>query len=228
MISFKNVSKKYNNRYIFQNLSFEIAPNSSSVIIGQSGLGKTTICKIIAGIESFDEGEIEIDGSRLNKKNLTQIRKKVGFIFQDFNLFHNLNVIENILYAPIKVYKSNKIDAEKRADEFFKRFSLDHSIKERAPKDLSGGQKQRIAIIRALMFKPKILIFDEPTASLDYALLNETANIINELKTEMSIITITHDFIFAKKICDNLLYFDQNRQIQSTSNKADFLKKFEV
>lgn len=228
MIIFNKVSKKYNNDYIFRDVSLQIESNTTNVLIGPSGFGKTTICKIIAGIESYNEGEVIIDNLHLNNKNLRQIREKVGFIFQDFNLFHHFNVYENISYSPLKVYKKSKQYVEKMIEHLFKRFSLEDSIKYRKPKELSGGQKQRVAIIRALMFQPKILIFDEPTASLDYELTKETINIINELKDKMTIVTITHDFIFAKKICDNLIYFNQDKQLESTNKKEDFIKLFEV
>ncbi len=211
MIEFKNVSKEFNNKIIFENISFEIKKQESIAVVGKSGVGKTTIGRIIAGLENHSSGEIKISSLKLEEENLKKIRKIVGFVFQDFRLFHHMTVLENIIYSPVNVYKQDKKDATLNAYEHLEKLNL-YDCKNRLPSELSGGQKQRVAIIRAIMIDPEIIIFDEPTASLDPEMKNEIIKLINETqaRTNATNLIITHDLEFAKQISKRMLLIEKN------------------
>lgn len=198
MLEVKNLAKEFNGRQILKDISFKLNDGEIMTIVGPSGAGKTTLLRIIAGLETKDQGQILIDGQ-------DPASGAVGVVFQDFNLFPNLTVLDNITLAPRLVLKENNDLAEKNANKLLKQLQLD-GHQEQYPYQLSGGQKQRVAIARALAMKPKILCYDEPTSALDPNLRQEVEKMILALKkTGLTQLIITHDMTFAKNVADQVL-----------------------
>lgn len=198
MLEVKNLYKEFNNRPILKNISFTLKDGEIMTIVGPSGAGKTTLLRIIAGLETKDSGEILIDGQAYDSG-------KVGVVFQDYNLFPNLNVLQNITLAPTMVLKESKEEANKKAYELLNRLQMNGREKQ-YPYELSGGQKQRIAIARALAMKPRILCYDEPTSALDPNLRKEVERMILGLKKSgLTQLIITHDLQFAENVADQML-----------------------
>ncbi|GAA3639200.1 amino acid ABC transporter ATP-binding protein [Lactobacillus hamsteri] len=198
MLEVKNLSKAYNDRQILKDISFTLNDGDILTIVGPSGAGKTTLLRIIAGLETNDDGQILIDGKKYDSG-------KVGVVFQDFNLFPNLNVLENITLAPKLVLKKEKQEAEDDAMRLLTQLQMAGHEKQ-YPYQLSGGQKQRVAIARALAMQPKILCYDEPTSALDPNLRQEVEKMILGLKkTGLTQLIITHDLQFAKNVADQVL-----------------------
>ncbi|AUJ27165.1 amino acid ABC transporter ATP-binding protein [Lactobacillus helveticus] len=198
MLEVKNLYKEFNNRPILKDISFTLNDGEIMTIVGPSGAGKTTLLRIIAGLETKDSGEILIDGQVYDSG-------KVGVVFQDYNLFPNLNVLQNITLAPTLVLKESKEEANKEAYELLNRLQMNGREKQ-YPYELSGGQKQRVAIARALAMKPRILCYDEPTSALDPNLRKEVEKMILGLKKSgLTQLIITHDLQFAENVADQML-----------------------
>lgn len=198
MIEVKNLCKEFNNRPILKDISFTLKDGEIMTIVGPSGAGKTTLLRIIAGLETKDSGEILIDGKPYDPGN-------VGVVFQDFNLFPNLNVLQNITLAPTMVLKESKDEAEQNAQKLLDQLQMNGREKQ-YPYQLSGGQKQRVAIARALAMNPRILCYDEPTSALDPNLRKEVEKMILDLKKSgLTQLIITHDLTFAKNVADQML-----------------------
>lgn len=198
MLEVKNLCKEFNNRPILKDISFTLKDGEIMTIVGPSGAGKTTLLRIIAGLETKDSGEILIDGKPCDPG-------KVGVVFQDFNLFPNLNVLQNITLAPTMVLKESKEEADQNAKKLLDQLQMTGREKQ-YPYQLSGGQKQRVAIARALAMKPRILCYDEPTSALDPNLRKEVEKmILNLKKSGLTQLIITHDLTFAKNMADQML-----------------------
>ena len=198
MLDVKNLYKEFNNRPILKDISFTLKDGEIMTIVGPSGAGKTTLLRIIAGLETKDSGEILIDGKPYDPGN-------VGVVFQDFNLFPNLNVLQNITLAPTMVLKESKAEAEQNAQKLLDQLQMNGREKQ-YPYQLSGGQKQRVAIARALAMNPRILCYDEPTSALDPNLRKEVEKMILDLKKSgLTQLIITHDLTFAKNVADQML-----------------------
>lgn len=198
MLEVKNLCKEFNNRPILKDISFTLKDGEIMTIVGPSGAGKTTLLRIIAGLETKDSGEILIDGKPYDSG-------KVGVVFQDFNLFPNLNVLQNITLAPTAVLKESKEEADKNAQELLNKLQMQGREKQ-YPYELSGGQKQRVAIARALAMKPRILCYDEPTSALDPNLRKEVEKmILNLKKSGLTQLIVTHDLTFAENVADQML-----------------------
>lgn len=198
MLEVKNLSKEFNGHQILRDISFTLKDGEIMTIVGPSGAGKTTLLRIIAGLETKDAGEILIDGKPYDSG-------KVGVVFQDYNLFPNLNVLQNITLAPTLVLKKSKTEAEQDARVFLKRLQMS-GREQQYPYELSGGQKQRVAIARALAMKPRILCYDEPTSALDPNLRKEVEKMILSLKKSgLTQLIITHDLNFAENVADQML-----------------------
>ena len=198
MLEVKNLYKEFNNRPLLKDISFTLKDGEIMTIVGPSGAGKTTLLRIIAGLETKDSGEILIDGQAYDSG-------KVGVVFQDYNLFPNLNVLQNITLAPTMVLKESKEEANKKAYELLNRLQMNGREKQ-YPYELSGGQKQRVAIARALAMKPRILCYDEPTSALDPNLRKEVEKMILGLKKSgLTQLIITHDLQFAENVADQML-----------------------
>lgn len=198
MLEVKKLSKSFNGRQILKDISFTLQDGEIMTVVGPSGAGKTTLLRIIAGLEQKSAGKILIDGEE-------EKPGQVGVVFQDFNLFPNLNVLENITLAPKLVLKEKEEEAKQNALDLLKKLQMEKQ-KEQYPYQLSGGQRQRIAIARALAMKPRILCYDEPTSALDPNLRQEVEKmILNLKKTGLTQLIITHDLTFAKNVADQVL-----------------------
>lgn len=198
MLEVKNLSKEFNGHQILRDISFTLKDGEIMTIVGPSGAGKTTLLRIIAGLETKDAGEILIDGNPYDSG-------KVGVVFQDYNLFPNLNVLQNITLAPTLVLKKSKTEAEQDARVLLKRLQMS-GREQQYLYELSGGQKQRVAIARALAMKPRILCYDEPTSALDPNLRKEVEKMILSLKKSgLTQLIITHDLNFAENVADQML-----------------------
>ena len=215
MIEIKNLSKSYDKKEILSNINLKINDNEIVSIIGKSGCGKSTLLRCISRLEDITKGEILIDG--VNIKNIKEFYKKVGMVFQNFNLFENLTVLDNLILAPVKLKLLSKNAAIKKAKAYLKDIGL--SSKANAfPKNLSGGEKQRVAIIRALMENPKILLFDEPTSSLDPQMTKEVLELIKRLSNlDMTIIVVSHEINFIKEFSERIIFLD-NKTVLSDNN----------
>ncbi len=205
MIKVENINKSFNNLQVLQNLSLQVAKGEVVSIIGPSGSGKSTLLRCLNQLERIDSGKIIIEGEELTK----EISKKLGMVFQGFNLFPHKNVLENIIEAPLIVKKMNKTQAITLAEKLLQEVGLLDKV-DNYPSQLSGGQKQRIAITRALAMKPHIMLFDEPTSALDPELVGDVLEVIKELvKEDMTMLIVTHQMEFAKEISDRIIFMDE-------------------
>ena len=204
MLELKNISKKFKDRQILSDFNFTVEENKILAIVGPSGGGKTTLLRMLAGLEKIDSGEIIYNGESLPIDELEK-RNFLGFVFQDFQLFPHLTVLENLVLSPIKTMNMAKNDAEKKAIELLEKLGLDKQVNN-YPTSLSGGQKQRVALARAMMIDPKIIGYDEPTSALDPELRLEVEKLILKNR-ELGItqIVVTHDLQFAENIADSIL-----------------------
>ena len=205
MLRVVKLKKRFGGRQILDDVNFTVEDGNILTIVGPSGAGKTTLLRCITGLEAADSGTFTIDGKEFNPQDLTSADNVMGVVFQDFNLFPHLSVLENLTLAPTLVLKQERNTAEKKARELLEQLGL-KGKEQLYPYQLSGGQKQRVAIARALAMQPKILCYDEPTSALDPNLRDEVANLILSLKAQgVTQLVVTHDMEFAKKIADNML-----------------------
>ena len=204
MLELKNISKKFKDRQILSDFNLTVEKNKILAIVGPSGGGKTTLLRMLAGLEKIDSGEIIYNGESLPIDELEK-RNLLGFVFQDFQLFPHLTVLENLVLSPIKTMNMEKNDAEKKAIELLEKLGLEKQINN-YPTSLSGGQKQRVALARAMMIDPKMIGYDEPTSALDPELRLEVEKLILKNR-ELGItqIVVTHDLQFAENIADSIL-----------------------
>lgn len=222
MLEIKNLTKKYDSRIILNNVSFEVKNGEIALLLGASGVGKSTLLRILNNLEEYNSGTIKIDNQIVD---LTQINKNhsVGMVFQQFNLFQNLSVEENITFALEKVENKIRDQAKKIAQELLERFGLSEKAN-LFPKDLSGGQKQRLAIARSIALKPRVICFDEPTSALDPMLTSFVASNIQELANDNYIVLVaTHDIGLIEKL-DCKIYLMQNGSIVESTNSKEFLE----
>ena len=205
MLELKNITKSFGNRKIIDGLDVTIPDGHILSIVGPSGGGKTTLLRMLAGLESVDSGDFLLNGQRFDPMNGKEQEQVVGVVFQDFQLFPHLSVYENITLAPKMVLKQDEATYQQKAQQLAQQLGLDHLL-EQYPFQLSGGQKQRVAIARAMAMNPKVLAYDEPTSALDPALRQQVEKLILDLKQEgVTQIVVTHDLEFAKNIADELL-----------------------
>ena len=218
MLKVSNLKKRFGNTEVLKGVNLHIKKGEILVVVGNSGGGKTTLLRCVNELEHCDEGDIEVNGKTLckngkyvDKNELKKIRKDIGLVFQTFNLFPHMSVLENLIEAPQKVLGWSKEEAINKAEETLGFLDLLEK-KNNYPFELSGGQKQRVAIGRALVLEPKIMCFDEPTSALDPGLTGEVANLIKRLSIKgMSMMIITHDMDFAKKVADRIVSMDAGR-----------------
>jgi len=235
MIEMINVNKYFGSFHALKNINFKVKKGEVVVVCGPSGSGKSTLIRCINKLEDIDEGKIIVDGMDINDKkvNVNKIREEVGMVFQHFNLFPHLSIIENIMIAPIKVRGIPKSEAQKLAMELLERVKIPHQA-DKYPSELSGGQKQRVAIARTLAMKPKIILFDEPTSALDPEMIGEVLDVMKELaKENYTIVCVTHEMGFAKEVSDRIVFMDNGVIVEEdTPNeffnnpKTDRAKKF--
>ena len=226
IISVDNVVKKFGDFVALNGVSSKIYEKEVVVVLGPSGSGKSTFIRTINGLEAHDSGTIKIGGTEIsnNLKNLQEVRSNVGMVFQQFNLFPHLSVLDNITLAPQKVKGINKVEAHEIAMSLLKRVGIPEQS-EKFPSQLSGGQQQRVAIARALAMKPKIMLFDEPTSALDPEMIKEVLEVMTELaESGMTMIVVTHEMGFAKNVADRFLFFDQGKIIEEGTPEHFFKK----
>lgn len=225
MISVKGLIKKYGNNTVLKGIDFIVEENQVVSLIGPSGSGKSTLLRCLNGLEEATEGHIFINNSDITdtKLNINHFRENVGMVFQSFNLFPHLSVMDNITLAPTTLKKLPKAEAEQLALELLEQVGL----KEKAyvyPNSLSGGQKQRVAIARALAMKPQIMLFDEPTSALDPEMVGEVLQVMKNLavKHGMTMIVVTHEMGFAREVCDKVVFMADGRIVEEASPKEIF------
>lgn len=213
----KKLEKSFENQKVLRGIDLEIQDGETVVLIGSSGSGKSTFLRCLNLLNVPDKGQIFIDGQEITnpKTNLNKLRAKVGMVFQSFNLFENLNIIENIKLAPKKVLHISNKQAEKEAMELLKRVGLANKSYD-YPKNLSGGQKQRVAIARALAMHPEVILFDEPTSALDPEMVGEVLEVIKNLAKDHSrtMVIVTHEMSFAREVGTRLIFLDKGKIIE--------------
>ena len=224
MIKVKNLHKTFENLEVLRGIDEHIEKGEVVVVIGPSGSGKSTFLRCLNLLEDVTAGEIYVDDEMINdpKVNVNRIRQKMGMVFQQFNLFPHLTIMENITLAPVLLKKMTKEDAIKRGRELLARVNL--AEKENAyPAQLSGGQKQRVAIVRALAMEPDVMLFDEPTSALDPEMVGEVLDVMRSLAEEgMTMVIVTHEMGFAREVGDRLLFVDDGRIIEEGEPKEVF------
>jgi len=214
----RHLHKSFDNTPVLNDLSFTIQKGEVVVILGPSGCGKSTLLRCINGLESIQSGEILLNGQSIisGKTNWSQIRQKIGIVFQSYDLFPHMTVLENILLGPLKVQKRSKQEATSAAERLLDRVGLLEK-RNAYPRQLSGGQKQRVAIVRALIMEPEIMLFDEVTAALDPEMVREVLDVILELaRGGMTMLIVTHEMQFARAIADRIIFLDTG-EIQEIS-----------
>ncbi len=209
LLEVKNLKKSYGDKKILKGISFEMDKRETVVVIGPSGTGKSTMLSCINMLTRPDDGEILLNGQDIVKaRNVEKMRQKIGMVFQEFNLFNHLTVLDNVRIGPLKVRKLSKSDATEVALENLKKVGLDSRMNA-YPAELSGGQKQRVGIARALAMEPDLILFDEPTSALDPELVGEVLEVMRKLaKIGMTMLIVTHEMSFARDIADRIIFME--------------------
>ena len=223
MIYVKGLSKSYGDNQVIKNIDMHIAPGEKVVIIGPSGSGKSTFLRCLNLLEQPTSGSIVFDGQEITdpKADINEIRRHMGMVFQHFNLFNNLTVLDNITLAPIKLKIMTKKEAEAEAMRLLKLVNLEEKANA-YPAQLSGGQKQRIAIVRSLAMKPKVMLFDEPTSALDPEMVGEVLDLMKKLADDgMTMVVVTHEMGFAREVATRVVFMDEGI-IMEENNPKDF------
>jgi|SRR5699024_7677559 len=213
MIEVKKLNKYFGNLHVLKDVDLEVKESEVVVLIGASGSGKSTLLRCLNFLEIKESGQISLEGKEidLKKDDLNKIRMRTGMVFQHFNLFPHMTVMENVIEAPVHVKKMNKEEAIKLAEEYLEKVGLLDKANV-YPNTLSGGQQQRVAIARALAMKPRIMLFDEPTSGLDPELVGEVLEVMKELAEEgMTMVVVTHEMGFAREVADRVAFLDQGR-----------------
>ena len=224
IIKVENMTKSFGKDVVLKNINTEICKGDIVAIIGPSGCGKSTFIRTLNLLEQPTEGAIYVDGVNImdKKVDINKIRQKVGMVFQHFNLFPNLTILENITLAPVKTGQMTAEEAEKKAMELLERVGLSDKAKA-YPDTLSGGQKQRIAIVRALAMNPEILLFDEPTSALDPEMVGEVLSLMQDLaKDGMTMVVVTHEMGFAREVASRVIFMDQGIVMESGTPEQIF------
>ena len=224
MITLKNVSKWYGHFQVLTDCSTEVKKGEVVVVCGPSGSGKSTLIKTVNGLEPVQQGQIIVDGTVVNDKktNLAKLRSHVGMVFQHFELFPHLSIIDNLTLAQVKVLNRDKASARKKGLKLLERVGL-AAHAEKYPAQLSGGQQQRVAIARALCMDPIAMLFDEPTSALDPEMINEVLDVMVELANEgMTMMVVTHEMGFARKVANRVIFMDEGKIVEDADKEAFF------
>ena len=225
MIKVKNLKKQFGNNVVLKDISVAIEKGEVVSVIGPSGSGKSTFLRCINGLEEFNGGHIFVDNKDVADKNLNidKLREKIGMVFQSFNLFPHLTVLENIILAPVTLKKMHKEEAKIKAKELLKKVGLQEKA-DFYPSSLSGGQKQRVAIARALAMNPEAILFDEPTSALDPEMVGEVLQVMKSLaKDGMTMIVVTHEMGFAREVCDRVIFMADGEIVEQGNPNDVFL-----
>lgn len=226
MIEMRNVNKWYGTFQVLKDISLTVRKGERVVICGPSGSGKSTAIRCINRLEQHQSGQITVEGVELNEnmKNIEHVRREVGMVFQQFNLFPHLTVLENLTLAPRKVRKHTRKDSEERAMSYLQRVHIAEQA-HKYPSQLSGGQQQRVAIARALCMEPSIMLFDEPTSALDPEMIKEVLDTMIELaESRMTMVCVTHEMGFAKTVADRVVFMDHGQIVEVAPPKTFFSK----
>ena len=240
LLTIDNVVKRFDDTTILDGISFSVKKSEVIVIVGPSGCGKSTLLRCINALEPIQEGSITLDGDVIerNSKTLPLLRQRIGMVFQSYDLFPHLTVLDNILLAPCKVQKRDKEEVKQEAMSLLERVGLKEKAKS-YPRELSGGQKQRVAIVRALCMHPEILLFDEVTAALDPEMVREVLDVMLDLaKQGRTMLIVTHEMQFARAIADRIIFLDNGKIVEEatpdeffdnpkTEREKQFLNSFE-
>jgi len=216
MLSFKAVNKHFGSNHVINNVNLDIHQGEVVVVCGPSGSGKSTLIRTVNQLEKIESGEIWVDGVNVadSKTDLNKIRTEVGFVFQHFNLYPHLTVLENITLSPIKVKNMEAAAAEKLAVELLEKVGLAHK-KGAYPAELSGGQRQRVAIARGLAMQPAVMLFDEPTSALDPEMVGEVLKVMKDLaQSGMTMMCVTHEMGFAREVADRIIFLDHGQILE--------------
>ena len=224
LLKIENLTKEYEGQKILDRIHLEVKKGDVLVVVGPSGCGKSTLLRCINALEPIQGGTIKLQGMDIRKgsKNITTLRQKIGMVFQSYELFPHLTVIDNITLAPVKVQKRDKAEVRKEAMELLARVGLADKAKS-YPRQLSGGQKQRVAIVRALCMHPEILLFDEVTAALDPEMVREVLDVMLDLaKQGKTMLIVTHEMQFAKAVADKVIFIDQGKIVEEAAPEEFF------
>ena len=235
LLEIRNIVKRFGDKTVLNGVSTTVKKGEVVVVGGPSGCGKSTMLRCINALEEIQGGEILLDGEKIvaGGKNLARQRQKVGMVFQSYDLFPHLNVVDNITLAPLKVQKRNKLDAEAEAKELLARVGLSDKAAS-FPRELSGGQKQRVAIVRSLIMHPELMLFDEVTAALDPEMVREVLDVMLSLAEQgRTMIIVTHEMQFARAVADRVIFLDEGNIMEEappdvffTDPKTERAKKF--
>lgn len=226
LLEIRHLRKSYDADYVLNDISLDIHKGEVVVVIGPSGCGKSTLLRCINGLEPIQSGEILLDGQPITdgKRKWSEVRQKIGMVFQSYDLFPHMTVLENIILGPTKVQGQKKEDAAKSAEKLLERIGL-LDKKDAYPRQLSGGQKQRVAIVRALIMEPEIMLFDEVTAALDPEMVREVLDVMLELaRLGSTMLIVTHEMQFAKAVADRVIFMDGGEIVESASPEDFFTK----
>lgn len=225
VIKVEHLEKSYQKRHVLHDINFSIHEGEVVTLLGPSGSGKSTLIRCLNGLEPYQQGDVIFNGKKIvpTEKNWQQIRQKIGMVFQSYDLFPNLTVLENILLGPVKVQHQSRDTAKADAERLLDQVGL-REYENVYPRQLSGGQKQRIAIVRALALKPELMLFDEVTASLDPEMVRGVLNIISNLAQDsnMTMIVVTHEMNFAQQIADRVLFLEDGHILEQTQGDQFF------
>ena len=209
-ISVKNLKKCYGDLEVLKDISTDVTKGEVVCVIGPSGSGKSTFLRCLNRLETVTAGSIVVDGNNITDKhiNINKVRENIGMVFQHFNLFNNLNILDNLTLAPVQLKKCSKVEAEERAKKMLAKVGLEDKASS-YPSQLSGGQKQRVAIARALCMEPDIMLFDEPTSALDPEMVGEVLQVMKDLAADgMTMVIVTHEMGFAREVADRVIFMD--------------------
>lgn len=222
MLKIENVSKKYKNVEVLKNINFEVSRGEVVSIVGKSGCGKSTLLKCINRLENIDDGIIYFDNIDISTMDLIELRQKIGIVFQEYNLFEHLTVLQNLTIGLIKIKKYSEALAQKEAIKILKTIGLEDKI-DNYPDELSGGQKQRVAIARTLVMKPQLILLDESTSALDKEMKQEVINLITKMvKDDMTLLIVSHEEDFVNKVSDKIIHIQNGKAvIQDNSKKKE-------
>ncbi len=225
MLKIENAIKTFGELNAVNGVTLDVDQHDVVCLIGPSGSGKSTLLRLLNGLETLDAGSISYKGNLIDYKNTKEVEKlrtEMGFLFQSFNLFNNLSVLDNLILAPVEVLKVDKEEATKKATKYLERVGLADKIHSES-KSLSGGQKQRIAIVRALMMEPEVLLFDEPTSALDPEMVKEVLEVMRDLANDKTtMVIVTHEMQFAKEVSNKIVFMDKGEIVEINEPQSFF------
>ena len=227
IVKMEKLNKHFGSLHVLKDVDLAVTPGEVVVIIGASGSGKSTLIRCINGLEEFQSGSLDVDGKKLEphgkaSKALQQIRTEVGMVFQQFNLFPHMTVLDNVTLAPMKVRGASREEAQQTARRLLERVGISDQA-EKHPSQLSGGQQQRVALARALAMEPRLMLFDEPTSALDPEMIGEVLDAMRELAREgMTMVIVTHEMNFAREVADRVIYIHKGEIVEQGTPEAVF------